>query len=122
MVWAVALSRDLGVTFVTVSRSPLFICAASAKRRRTVRRLAALEELSLHVRCSLLGWPPESRRVGPSSIPSLSYGVMLGAAWIDRPVDTRDCTPASTSLPVQHERAAMPVPPATGDLTSALAP
>ena len=27
--------------------------------------------------------------VGPSSIPSLGDGVMLGTAWIDRPVDTQ---------------------------------
>jgi hypothetical protein len=31
--------------------------------------------------------------VGPSSIPSLGDGVMLSTAWIDRPVDTRGCTP-----------------------------
>jgi hypothetical protein len=31
--------------------------------------------------------------VGQSSIPSLGDGVMLGTAWIDRPVDTRGCTP-----------------------------
>jgi hypothetical protein len=29
--------------------------------------------------------------------------VMLGTAWIDRPVDTRGCTPASTSLPCSME-------------------
>ena len=28
--------------------------------------------------------------LGPSSIPSLGDGVMLGTAWIDRPVDTQD--------------------------------
>jgi hypothetical protein len=32
-------------------------------------------------------------RLGPSSIPSLSDGVMLGAAWIDRPVDTQGRAP-----------------------------
>jgi hypothetical protein len=31
-----------------------------------------------------------ARSLGPSSIPSLSDGVMLGTAWIDRPVDTQD--------------------------------
>jgi hypothetical protein len=31
-----------------------------------------------------------ARNLGPSSIPSLGEGVMLGAAWIDRPVDTQD--------------------------------
>jgi hypothetical protein len=31
--------------------------------------------------------------VGPSSIPSLGDGVMLGTAWIDRPVDTQGCAP-----------------------------
>ena len=46
-------------------------------------------------------------RLGPSSIPSLGDGVMLGAAWIDRPVDARGCTPASTSSLVQHGSAAM---------------
>jgi hypothetical protein len=34
-----------------------------------------------------------ARNLGPSSIPSLGDGVMLGTAWIDRPVDTRGCTP-----------------------------
>jgi hypothetical protein len=28
---------------------------------------------------------------------------MLNTAWIDRPVDTRGCTPASTSLPCSME-------------------
>ena len=31
-----------------------------------------------------------ARNLGPSSIPSLGDGVMLGRAWIDRPVDTQD--------------------------------
>jgi hypothetical protein len=31
--------------------------------------------------------------LSPSSIPSLSDGVMLGTAWIDRPVDTQGCAP-----------------------------
>ena len=44
-----------------------------------------------------------TRSLGPSSIPSLGDGVMLGTAWIDRPVDTRGCTPASTSLPCSME-------------------
>jgi hypothetical protein len=44
-----------------------------------------------------------TRSLGPSSIPSLCDGVMLGRAWIDRPVDTRGCTPASTSLPCSME-------------------
>ena len=48
-----------------------------------------------------------ARSLGPSSIPSLGDGVMLGTAWIDRPVDTRGCTPASTSSSVQHGSAAM---------------
>ena len=34
-----------------------------------------------------------TRNLGPSSIPSLSDGVMLGTAWIDRPVDTQGCAP-----------------------------
>jgi hypothetical protein len=29
--------------------------------------------------------------LSPSSIPSLGDGVMLGTAWIDRPVDTQGC-------------------------------
>jgi len=33
------------------------------------------------------------RSLGPSSIPSLGDGVMLGTAWIDRPVDTQGCAP-----------------------------
>ena len=55
-----------------------------------------------HRRCPSPGvlW---SRSLGPSSIPSLGDGVMLGTAWIDRPVDTRGCTPASTSLPCSME-------------------
>jgi hypothetical protein len=31
-----------------------------------------------------------ARSLGPFSIPSLGDGVMLGTAWIDRPVDTQD--------------------------------
>jgi hypothetical protein len=65
---------------------------------------------------------PDRAVVGPSSIPSLSDDVMLGTAWIDWPVDTRGWTPASTSSLVQHGCAAMPVPSATGDQASALAP
>ena len=34
-----------------------------------------------------------TRSLGPSSIPSLGDGVMLGTAWIDRPVDTQGCAP-----------------------------
>src|ERR1700729_2782672 len=44
-----------------------------------------------------------TRSLGPSSIPSLGDGVMLGTAWIDWPVDTRGRTPASTSLPCSME-------------------
>jgi hypothetical protein len=32
-----------------------------------------------------------TRSLGPSSIPSPGDGVMLGTAWIDRPVDTQGC-------------------------------
>ena len=35
----------------------------------------------------------QTRSLGPSSIPSLGDGVMLGTAWIDRPVDTQGCAP-----------------------------
>src|SRR5271167_5211313 len=44
----------------------------------------------------LVGPPPArlervlTRSLGQSSIPSLGDGVMLGAAWIDRPVDKQD--------------------------------
>jgi hypothetical protein len=48
--------------------------------------------------------------LGPSSIPSLGDGVMVGSAWIDRPVDTQGCAPASTSSLAQHGCAAMPKP------------
>ena len=51
------------------------------------------------------------RNLGPSSIPSLGDGVILGTAWIDRPVDTQGCTPASTSLPCS-----MDVQPYSGPL------
>ena len=34
-----------------------------------------------------------ARSLGPSSIPSLGDGVMLGTAWIDRPVDTQGRAP-----------------------------
>jgi hypothetical protein len=34
-----------------------------------------------------------TRNLGPSSIPSLGDGVMLGTAWIDRPVDTQGRAP-----------------------------
>jgi hypothetical protein len=48
-------------------------------------------------------------RLGPSSIPSLGDGVMLGTAWIDRPVDTRGCTPLPrpfrTAWKCSHARA-----------------
>jgi hypothetical protein len=37
------------------------------------------------------------RSFSRSCIPSLGDGVMLGAAWIDRPVDTQGRAPASTS-------------------------
>jgi hypothetical protein len=60
----------------------------------------------IHNRQSLLGsglggsleGPPSTVagrdvNLDPSSIPSLGDGVMLGTAWIDRPVDTRGCTP-----------------------------
>jgi hypothetical protein len=39
----------------------------------------------------------------PIFYPSLGDGGMLGTAWIDRPMDTRGCTPASTSLPCSME-------------------
>jgi hypothetical protein len=38
---------------------------------------------------------------------SLGDGVMLGTAWIDWPVDTQGCAPASTSFSAQHGSAAM---------------
>jgi hypothetical protein len=64
-----------------------------------------------------------TRNLGQSSIPSLSDGVMLGTAWIDRPVDTQDLhSLLPRSFLVQHGCAAMPVPSATGDQASALAP
>jgi hypothetical protein len=44
-----------------------------------------------------------ARSLGPSSYSFPGDGVMLGTAWIDRPVDTRGCTPASTSLPCSME-------------------
>ena len=48
--------------------------------------------------------------LGPSSIPSLGDGVMLGTAWIDRPVDTQDLHSLLPRPPlVQHGCAAMPV-------------
>src|SRR5271165_6033050 len=37
--------------------------------------------------------PVLTRSLGPSSIPSVGDGVMLGTAWIDRPVDTQGCAP-----------------------------
>jgi hypothetical protein len=60
------------------------------------------------------------RSLGPSSIPSLGDGVMLGTAWIDRPV--RGAALRFHVPSVQHGSAAMPVPSATGDQASALAP
>jgi hypothetical protein len=39
-----------------------------------------------------------TRNLGPSSIPSLGDGVMLGTAWIDRPVDTQGCAPCFHAL------------------------
>jgi hypothetical protein len=48
--------------------------------------------------------------LGLSSIPSLSDGVMLGTAWIDRPVETQGCAPASTSSSAQHGSAPMLTP------------
>ena len=44
---------------------------------------------------------------------------MLDTAWIDRPVDTRGCTPASTSLPCSMEVQPCPSHLATGDQASA---
>jgi hypothetical protein len=34
---------------------------------------------------------------------SLDGPAMLNTAWIDRPLDTRGCTPASTSFPCSME-------------------
>ena len=88
--------------------------------------------------CAILTWPmPQrnplsaslrtvckgsARSLGPSSIPSLGDGGMLGTAWIDRPVDTRGLHSRFHVPSVQHGCAAMPVPSATGDQASALAP
>jgi hypothetical protein len=49
-----------------------------------------------------------ARSLGPSSIPSLSDGVMLGTSWIDRPVDTQGCAPCfHVLLSAAWKRAAM---------------
>jgi hypothetical protein len=49
-----------------------------------------------------------SRSLGRSSIPSLGDGVMLGTAWIDRPVDTQGCAPCfHVLLERPHGSAAM---------------
>ena len=49
-----------------------------------------------------------ARSLGPSSIPSLGDGVMLGTAWIDRPVDTQGLRSLLPRPPlVQHGSAAM---------------
>ena len=51
-----------------------------------------------------------TRSLGPSSIPSLGDGVMLGTAWIDRPVDTQDLhsllpRPSSAAWKCSHAQA-----------------
>jgi hypothetical protein len=55
--------------------------------------LLYIETAAFWVICKLDKRNGSARSLGPSSIPSLSGGVMLGTAWIDRPVDTRSCTP-----------------------------
>ena len=52
-----------------------------------VRARAMRADANLH-RCSRR-WPRSDASLGPISIPSLGNGVMLGTAWIDRPVDTQ---------------------------------
>jgi hypothetical protein len=70
-----------------------------------ILRLAGMEGACLRpeVLWSALGQRVLTRSLGPFSIPSFGDGVMLGTAWIDRPVDTRGSTPASTSLPCSVE-------------------
>jgi hypothetical protein len=47
---------------------------------------------------------------------------MLGMAWIDRPVDTQGCAPASTSSLAQHGSAAMLKPMIDDPIASLLCP
>ena len=54
-----------------------------------------------------IAWLAQSRSLGPSSIPSLGDGVMLGTAWIGRPVDTQGLH----SLLPRHPQCSMEVQP-----------
>ena len=67
-------------------RLAISAAAFEAIRRHTLARQRRLRERDKHQRRALC-------RDGGSSIPSVGDGVMLGTAWIDRPVHTRGCTP-----------------------------
>ncbi len=50
---------------------------------------AAFDAIASTLPLGSVGYENEINERGPYSIPSLGGGVMLGAAWIDRPVDTQ---------------------------------
>ena len=52
--------------------------------------LLYIENAVFWVNCQFDKPNGSARSLGPFSIPSLGDGVMLGTAWIDRPVDTQD--------------------------------
>ena len=57
-------------------------------RMVTRKRISIHGSLSVAVQRGAFRWNAVlTRSLGPSSIPSLGNGVMLGTAWIDRPVD-----------------------------------
>ena len=90
-----------GVTLDFASRLASFSQGAHPDRQGTPACAAALAHFLLLLRgrhdvngfCRMQFGSGRLARLGPSSIPSLGDGDMLGTAWIDRPVDTRGCTP-----------------------------
>jgi hypothetical protein len=79
--------------FPLTPRTPSLSANPPGRRRGTFfqhppRRRSALLSAVFKALAAFL-----SGSLGPSSIPSLGDGVMVGTAWIDRPVDTQGCAP-----------------------------
>jgi hypothetical protein len=84
--------------------------------------LLYIENAAFWVICKFDKPDGSARSLGPSSIPSLSDGDMLERG-VDRLREPTRGLHSRFHVPsVQHGSAAMPVPSATGDQASALAP
>ena len=68
---------------------------------------AAFDAIASTLPLGSVGYENEINERGPYSIPSLGGGVMLGAAWIDRPVDTQGLRSCFHVFLAQHGSAAM---------------